>query len=169
MAASRLGVPGNRPVAVSSLKSCRARPGPEGRQSQVLARRRRDGARAVGATVVAQLPGRRSIARAVARSGWGLSNSPYSLPPRARERDERRFQRALTQTDLLEPAGRCSGCWPHDGEVDGCAVEIFVLVKSVWGDDGTRAIGMMMRPLRRRRLTAISYGIIDNRSENLQH
>jgi hypothetical protein len=28
---------------------------------------------------------------------------------------------------------------------------------------------MMMRPLRRRRLTAISYGVIDNRSENLQH
>jgi hypothetical protein len=27
---------------------------------------------------------------------------------------------------------------------------------------------MMMRPLRRRRLTAISYGVIDNRSENLQ-
>ena len=25
--------------------------------------------------------------------------------------------------DLLEPPGRCSGCWPHDGEVDGCAVE----------------------------------------------
>jgi hypothetical protein len=28
---------------------------------------------------------------------------------------------------------------------------------------------MMMRPLRRRRWTAISYGVIDNRSENLQH
>jgi hypothetical protein len=39
----------------------------------------------------------------------------------------------------------------------------------IWGDDGARAIGMMMRPLRRRRLTAISYGVIDNRSENLQH
>jgi hypothetical protein len=24
--------------------------------------------------------------------------------------------------DLLEPPGRCSGCWPHDGEVDGGAV-----------------------------------------------
>ena len=22
--------------------------------------------------------------------------------------------------DLLAPPGRCSGCWPHDGEVDGC-------------------------------------------------
>jgi len=28
-------------------------------------------------------------------------------------------------TDLLEPAGRCSGCWPHDGEVDGGAVGRF--------------------------------------------
>jgi hypothetical protein len=27
--------------------------------------------------------------------------------------------------DLLGPPGWCSGCWPHDGEVDGCAVEIF--------------------------------------------
>jgi hypothetical protein len=24
--------------------------------------------------------------------------------------------------DLLGPPGRCSGCWPHDGAVDGCAV-----------------------------------------------
>jgi hypothetical protein len=64
---------------------------------------------------------------------------------------------------LREPPGRCSGCWLHDGEVAGCAVEIFVLVISGWGDDGARAIGanemMMMRPLRRRRLTAISYGV----------
>jgi len=27
------------------------------------------------------------------------------------------------QADPLALAGRCSGCWPHDGEVDGCAVE----------------------------------------------
>jgi len=26
--------------------------------------------------------------------------------------------------DLLGPPGRCSGCWPHDGEVDGGAVAI---------------------------------------------
>ena len=42
--------------------------------------------------------------------------------PRARARDERRFQRAVTQTDLREPPGRCSGCRPHDGEVAGGAV-----------------------------------------------
>jgi hypothetical protein len=24
--------------------------------------------------------------------------------------------------DLLGPPGRCSGCWPHDGEVAGGAV-----------------------------------------------
>jgi hypothetical protein len=28
-------------------------------------------------------------------------------------------------TDLLGPPGRCSGCWPHDGEVDGGAVGRF--------------------------------------------
>jgi hypothetical protein len=52
-------------------------------------------------------------------------------------------------------------------------VEIFVLANLVGDDDGARAIGanemMMMRPLRRRRWTAISYGVIDYRSENLQH
>jgi len=26
--------------------------------------------------------------------------------------------------DLLGPPGRCSGCWPHDGEVAGGAVKI---------------------------------------------
>jgi hypothetical protein len=37
--------------------------------------------------------------------------------------------------------GRCSGCWPHDGEVDGGAVEISVLVNLVGGDDGAQAVG----------------------------
>ncbi len=37
--------------------------------------------------------------------------------------------------DLLDPPGQCSGCWPRDGEVDGCAVEISVLSESGWGDD----------------------------------
>ena len=32
-----------------------------------------------------------------------------------------------------------------------------------------RSMIMMLRPLRRRRWSAISYGVIDNRSENLQH
>src|SRR5450756_1573675 len=31
--------------------------------------------------------------------------------PHARARGARRFQRALTQSDLLEPPGRRSGCW----------------------------------------------------------
>ena len=45
-------------------------------------------------------------------------------------------------TDLLGPPGWCSGCWPHDGEVAGGAVEISVLVK-IWlgADDGARVIG----------------------------
>jgi hypothetical protein len=32
--------------------------------------------------------------------------------------------------DRLGPPGRCSGCWPHDGEVAGGAVADFVLVIS---------------------------------------
>ncbi len=43
--------------------------------------------------------------------------------------------------DLREPPGQCSGCWPRDAEVDGCAVETFVLSESGWGDDGARAGG----------------------------
>jgi hypothetical protein len=43
--------------------------------------------------------------------------------------------------DLVEPAGRCSGCWPHDGEVAGGAGEISVLVNLVGGDDGAQAVG----------------------------
>ena len=39
-----------------------------------------------------------------------------------RARGASQFQRALTQTDLLGPPGRCSGCWPRDGEVAGGAV-----------------------------------------------
>src|ERR1035437_9232830 len=34
-----------------------------------------------------------------------------AAPTRARERGARRFQRALTQSDLLEPPGRRCGCW----------------------------------------------------------
>ena len=29
--------------------------------------------------------------------------------------------------DLFGPPGRCSGCWPHDGEVDGGAVADSIL------------------------------------------
>jgi hypothetical protein len=43
--------------------------------------------------------------------------------------------------DLLGPPRWCSGCWPHAGEVAGGAVEIFVLVDLVGGDDGGRAVG----------------------------
>jgi hypothetical protein len=32
--------------------------------------------------------------------------------------------------DLLGPPGRCSGCWPHDGEVAGGAVADSFLVIS---------------------------------------
>ena len=42
--------------------------------------------------------------------------------------------------DLLEPPGRCSGCWPHDGEVDGCAVEES-------GCGRTMELGRSRRPL----------------------
>ena len=36
--------------------------------------------------------------------------------------------------DLLGPPGRCSGCWPHDGEV--AAGAIFFLAKLLFADSG---------------------------------
>jgi hypothetical protein len=54
--------------------------------------------------------------------------------------------------DLLEPPGRCSGCWPHDGEVDGCAVEES-------GCGRTLMMMLLLRPPAAR----FSYGVIKNR------
>jgi hypothetical protein len=56
--------------------------------------------------------------------------------PHARARGARRFQRALTQSDLLEPPGRRCGCWSTSPMSAGAGA---------------------------------TYGVIDNRSENLQH
>ena len=50
----------------------------------------------------------------------GCSVYSYSLPSRARERLGGAMPTDLL--DLLEPPGRRSGCWPHDGEVAGGAV-----------------------------------------------
>jgi hypothetical protein len=62
----------------------------------------------------------------------------------------------VTQTDLREP--RCSGCWPHDGEVAGCAVEIFVLVIFRFG--ATMALGRSERTTMRPLLRPLwSYGV----------
>ena len=46
--------------------------------------------------------------------------------------------------DRLGPPGRCSGCWPHDGEVAGGAVADLVLLIS-----GPR-VNLNSRPLRAR-------------------
>jgi len=43
--------------------------------------------------------------------------------------------------DRLGPPGRCSGCWPHDGEVAGGAVADSSFVISGSGNDGARAVG----------------------------
>ena len=79
--------------------------------------------------------------------------------PHARARGARRFKRALTQTDLLEPPWAAVRLL-----VD---VAIFVLAEIVVGRFGaTMELG---RSMMRRRPSAASYGVIDNRSENLQH
>jgi len=72
--------------------------------------------------------------------------------------------------DLLEPPGRCSGCGPHDGEVDGCAVEI---IESGWGrrwSSGVRGRTLMMmlllRPPAAPRATGLRQQPDRNRTDN---
>ena len=45
------------------------------------------------------------------------------------------------QLDLLGPPGWCSGCWPHDGDVDGGASISTLVIFRFGADDGARAIG----------------------------
>jgi len=51
-------------------------------------------------------------------------------------------------TDLLGPPGRCSGCWPHDGDVAGGAGFLF---NNIPGSGPTLELGrserQTMRPL----------------------
>jgi hypothetical protein len=51
-----------------------------------------------------------SVPTLLARVNWHALTG-IAAPTRARERGARRFQRALTQSDLLEPPGRRCGCW----------------------------------------------------------
>jgi hypothetical protein len=84
---------------------------------------------------------------------------------RAREA-RRRFQRA-------RPAERPARvAWAALRLLADVAISFFA--ESVRGDDGARAVGatddvMLRPPRRRRRWTAISYGVIEQRSKNLQH
>src|SRR5271163_2334335 len=106
------------------------------------------GARAIGATDAAaavELPGRRrrppgSKAAQTGSTACSLSDISgwragvlYPLAGGGRDSGAAHF-------DLLGPPGRCSGCWPHDGEVAGGGGFLFSDI-AVRGDDGARAIG----------------------------
>ena len=85
--------------------------------------------------------------------------------------------------DLLGPPGRCSGCWPHDGEVAGGAVANFTLVIFRFGatmearavgaidDDDDVGFGERRRWWRRRvaQRGSATYGVIDSDRQILQH
>jgi hypothetical protein len=71
-----------------------------------------------------------------------------------------RFQRVLTQTDLLEPPGRRCGCWATSAFLFGGIV--------VRRFGATMEVGRSGRSMMSAGAGA-SYGVIDNRSENLQH
>jgi hypothetical protein len=82
--------------------------------------------------------------------------------------------------DLLEPPGRCSGCWPHDGEVAGgdVASSFSRIVVRRFRFGATMEVGRSARPTDddvgfawsgRRRAGAASHGVIDNDRQILQH
>ena len=83
-----------------------------------------------------------------------------------RARDDRQFQRAAAQTDLREAPGGAAAAGRTMVRSPACAVEIFVLANLVGTTMELRRSMMMMRG---RRSSAASYGVIDNRSEILQH
>jgi len=71
----------------------------------------------------------------IKRQRYKRQRHSCSLPSRARAR-WRRFQEALTQTDLHRPAGWRCGCWPTSTFLFGG-----IVVRRFGGDDGARAIG----------------------------
>jgi hypothetical protein len=93
-----------------------------------------DGARAVGAAAVVAVPGERSeprghrqrLANSAALTGARINR--FSCP-HARAR-RRRFQQALTPTDLHRPTctGRRCGCWPMSTFLFGG-----IVVRRFWG------------------------------------
>ena len=95
----------------------------------------------------------------------------FTLPSRARAKG-RRFQRALTPTDLHRPARRRCGCWPTSTVLfSGIVVGRFGGGRwsSAIGADADVGFAWSGRRWCRRRSSAASYRVIDNRSENLQH
>ena len=86
-----------------------------------------------------------ALAPTTARRTSALGENWRERCPHARARGARRFQRALTQSDLLEPPGRRCGCW---------STSPFRFSGLLFADSGSGA--------------GATYGVIDNRSENLQ-
>ena len=90
----------------------------------------------------------------------------------ARARGAGRFQRALTPTDRHRPAGRRCGCWPTSTvPFSGiCCSQIRRRTLALGiGADADVGFAWSGRRWCRRRSSAASYRVIDNRSENLQH
>ena len=91
----------------------------------------------------------------------------------ARARGRRQFQRALRPTDLHRPAGRRCGCWPTSTFLfRGIVVGRFGGGR--WSSGDRRRCCRRLRLIGRRRWcrrrsSAASCRVIDNRSENLQH
>ena len=83
-----------------------------------------------------------------------------------RARGARRFQRALTQTDLLEPPGRRCGCWSTSPFLFS---GLLLAGSGRRWSSGDRAIAGAPAALGRRRSSAGSYGVIDNDRKILQH
>ena len=92
--------------------------------------------------------------------------------PHARARGAGRFQRALTPTDLHRLAGRRCGCWSTSTVLFSgiCCSQIRRRTLELGiGADADGGFAWSGRRWCRRRSSAASYRVIDNRSENLQH
>ena len=128
-----------------------------------------------------QLPGHRQAALSVGRSPAlsqrrGRCGSERSAEfgsvnrlscPHARAR-RRRFQRALTPTDLHRPAGRRCGCWPTSTFLFRGICCSQIRRQTLALGIGAADVGFAWSGRRwcRRRSSAASYRVIDNRSEN---
>jgi hypothetical protein len=86
---------------------------------------------------------------------------------RAREVACRIGRGCAEQSDLLEPPGRrCAAGRRRHFRFSGIVVRRFWLGATM---ELGRSMMMMMMMMRRRRASAASYGVIDNRSEKLEH
>jgi hypothetical protein len=118
-------------------------------------------------------PGRGGGGRTQRGTGSSINDGPLaSLVVLTRARRGGAIERG-DESDPLEPAGRGGGCWPNEGEVDVAAVADFSFLGIGRGRTmelgrrrGANDADVGFAWSGRRRASAASHGVIDNRSPN---